>query len=99
VTRRLDEHAAGLRPVDIARLHTAEPNGGAHHSVLAPGTNGATVSVRPQAQARPRPGAADNREAGHAAHEEIHTMAVVTMRQLLESGVHFGHQTRAGTRR
>jgi len=28
------------------------------------------------------------------AHEEIHTMAVVTMRQLLESGVHFGHQTR-----
>jgi small subunit ribosomal protein S2 len=27
-------------------------------------------------------------------HQEEETMAVVTMRQLLESGVHFGHQTR-----
>src|ERR687889_1062213 len=30
----------------------------------------------------------------HLCHKEKTTMAVVTMRQLLESGVHFGHQTR-----
>src|SRR5699024_7159590 len=31
---------------------------------------------------------------GDSARERKHAMAVVTMRQLLESGVHFGHQTR-----
>src|SRR3954449_10910549 len=31
---------------------------------------------------------------GRRGHQEEHGMAVVTMRQLLESGVHFGHQTR-----
>ena len=28
--------------------------------------------------------------------EEFKTMAVVSMKQLLEAGVHFGHQTRRG---
>jgi len=42
-----------------------------------------------------QPTVAENRERARAARgKEIAAMAVVTMRQLLESGVHFGHQTR-----
>ena len=47
---------------------------------------------------RPSPGPGDEVRGGKN-RQEVATVPSVSMRQLLEAGVHFGHQTRAGTPR
>jgi hypothetical protein len=68
-----------------------------------PGHIGLGNSQRPPPNGR-RPRALVRRAVllGRKVHQpegRILRVAVVTMKQLLEAGVHFGHQTRAGTRR
>src|SRR5207248_6243684 len=58
---------------------------------------GGTVAATPGTRAAGHPDRRDNRGARLAAHASARRttgMAVVTMKEMLDSGVHFGHQTR-----
>src|SRR4029077_18984779 len=55
---------------------------------------GATVRPDTRAKVPSPPGPVTSRTNRKSNYEEDTAMAVVTMRQMLEAGVHFGHQTR-----
>ena len=86
VPRPVPGGAAARRPrpgaVIYWRGRRAGPGGSALRPAGRPGADGS--ATRPQRRDGPRPGA----------RKVCFVMSVVTMRELLEAGVHFGHQTR-----
>src|SRR6478735_5127166 len=82
------------RATEFARLRPGFVPGTRHGSPDLVGRDGS----RRQERGPPGPGRPGRtrcrRTTDNTPHKGEHGMAVVTMRQLLESGVHFGHQTR-----